>query len=278
MTVGEMAEAEQLMPIPLQPYPSTVEVERPVGDSALVAFRGNLYGVHPGLVRTTVQVRHRLGTDSISIVSPSGVVAAEYRLAPSGAGVIQRLPELRAALESQVYSSEVLRETVLVTCPASQLRRSWLCQAAASASSSPARSLQARPAHHQVSAAQWIASRKLPNRRRIVFSDGRMAASVQLSAVGSEPCSATNLRRAATDSAIRVSATSDSGIGSPSNRPGGFALWELRSTKFLNAKSAPTAPPRVRLATYAAYLKVLADAELDWNQEAADVVGEPPTN
>ena len=47
---------------------------------------------------------------------------------------------------------------------------------------------------HQVSAARWIASRKLPNRRRIVFSDGRMAASVQLSAVGSEPCSATNLR------------------------------------------------------------------------------------
>jgi hypothetical protein len=33
---------------------------------------------------------------------------------------------------------------------------------------------------HQVSAARWIASQKLPNRRRIVFSDGRMAASVQL--------------------------------------------------------------------------------------------------
>src|SRR2546422_210572 len=74
------------------------------------------------------------------------------------------------------------------------------------------------------------ATLKLPNRRRIVFSDGRMAASVQLSAVGSEPCSATNLRRAATDSAIRVSPTSDSGTASPSNTPGGFALWELRST------------------------------------------------
>src|SRR5712691_1830386 len=44
----------------------------------------------------------------------------------------------------------------------------------------------------------WIASRNLPNRRRIVLSDGRMAASVQLSAVGSEPCSAPNSRRAAT--------------------------------------------------------------------------------
>ena len=87
------------------------------------------------------------------------------------------------------------------------------------------------PAQHQVSAARWIASRKLPNRRRIVFSDGRIAASVQLSAVGSEPCSATNLRRAATDSAIRVSVTSGSGTASPSNTPGGFVLWELRSTK-----------------------------------------------
>jgi len=101
-TVAELGGAEQLLPIPLQPYPATVEVERAVGDSALVAFRGNLYGVHPGLVRTAVQVRHRLGTDSISIVSPSGAVVAEYRLAPSGAGVIQRLPELRAALESAV--------------------------------------------------------------------------------------------------------------------------------------------------------------------------------
>src|SRR5712691_12264492 len=83
---------------------------------------------------------------------------------------------------------------------------------------------------HQVSAARWIASRKLPNRRRIVFSDGRIAASVQLSAVGSEPRSATNSRRAATDSSIRVSATSDNGTASPSNTPGGFVLWELRST------------------------------------------------
>jgi len=92
----------------------------------------------------------------------------------------------------------------------------------------------------QVSAARWIASRKLPNRRRIVFSDGRIAASVQLSAVGIEPCSATNLRRAATASAIRVSAMSGSGTASPSNTPGGFALWELRST-------SPRGPARVCL-------------------------------
>ncbi len=86
------------------------------------------------------------------------------------------------------------------------------------------------PAQHQVSVARWIASRKPPNRGRIVFSDGRIAATVQLSAVGSEPCSATNCRRAAIDASIPVSATSDSGIASLSNTPGGFVLWELRST------------------------------------------------
>jgi hypothetical protein len=60
----------------------------------------------------------------------------------------------------------------------------------------PIRASSAAPgrAQHQVSAARWIASRKLPNRRRIVFSDGRIAASVQLSAVGSEPCSAAAAR------------------------------------------------------------------------------------
>src|SRR5258708_31992406 len=78
------------------------------------------------------------------------------------------------------------------------------------------------------------ATLKLPKRRRIVFSDGRMVASVQLSAVGSEPCSATNARRAATDSSIRVSAMSDNGTASPSNTPDGFALWELRSTNVLS--------------------------------------------
>ena len=108
-TVAEMAKAENLMPIPLQPYPATLEVERRVGDSALVAFRGNLYGVHPGLVGTTVQVRHRVGTDSISIISPAGVIAAEYRLAPPGAGTIQRLPEVRRALESAVLAAFTTR-------------------------------------------------------------------------------------------------------------------------------------------------------------------------
>jgi hypothetical protein len=66
--------------------------------------------------------------------------------------------------------------------------------------------------------------------RRIVFSDGRIAASVQLSAVGSEPCLATNSRRAPTDSSIRVLAKSDNCTASPSNTSSGVLLWDLRST------------------------------------------------
>src|SRR5437667_7864250 len=90
------------------------------------------------------------------------------------------------------------------------------------------------------------ATLKLPNRRRIVFSDGRIAASVQLSAVGSEPCSATNLRRAATDSAIRVSATSDSGTASPSNTPGGFVLCraQVRANRPAGVSPAPASRQR----------------------------------
>ena len=45
-----------------------------------------------------------------------------------------------------------------------------------------------------------MAPRKLPNFRWIVFSEGRIATSVQLSAVGRRPRWSTNSRRAATAS------------------------------------------------------------------------------
>src|SRR5712692_3471296 len=75
-----------------------------------------------------------------------------------------------------------------------------------------------------------MAPRKLPNCRRIVFSEGRIAASVQLSSVGRRPRWSTNSRRAAPASSSLASATSEIGTASPSNTPGGFVLWELRST------------------------------------------------
>jgi len=78
--------------------------------------------------------------------------------------------------------------------------------------------------------AHWMALRKLPNCRRIVFSEGRIAASVQLSAVGRRPRWLTKSQRAATASSSLASARSEIRTASPSNTPGGFVLWELRST------------------------------------------------
>jgi hypothetical protein len=70
-----------------------------------VAFRGNLYGVGPGLVGATVKVRLRLGSDAIAIVSATGSLLAEHRREPAGAGVIRRLPGQREALEAAVLSA-----------------------------------------------------------------------------------------------------------------------------------------------------------------------------
>jgi hypothetical protein len=48
-TVVEMAGKEHLLPLPEQPYPALVEVGRKVGDSSLVAWRGNRYSILSGL-------------------------------------------------------------------------------------------------------------------------------------------------------------------------------------------------------------------------------------
>jgi hypothetical protein len=63
-TVGELAQAEPLAPLP-PAFPATVTVKRVVSSQALVAFRGNRYSVPPGLAGATVTVsrcghrRHR---------------------------------------------------------------------------------------------------------------------------------------------------------------------------------------------------------------------------
>ena len=103
-TVGERAEKEALRPLPWAPYPATVVVERIVDDNATVAFRGNRYSVPPGLGGTTMTLRHRLGTTSLAVVSPSGAVLATHGLLPAGAGVLKRLPEHGAALEEAVLA------------------------------------------------------------------------------------------------------------------------------------------------------------------------------
>lgn len=101
-TVGELADAEALRPLPAAPYPATVEVTAPVDHQASVAFRGNRYSVAPGLTGTAMMLRHRLGTNTLDVVSPSGIVLVTHTLAAPGAGLTVRTPVHREALEKVV--------------------------------------------------------------------------------------------------------------------------------------------------------------------------------
>jgi transposase len=101
-TVGELAETEPLMALPAVPFPATIEELHTVDDRATVAFRGNRYSVNPGLGGVELTVRQRLGTATMEIFSPAGVLMVSHRLAPPGAGSIVRTPEHRAALEKVV--------------------------------------------------------------------------------------------------------------------------------------------------------------------------------
>jgi transposase len=104
-SVGELAETEPLRPLPIDPFPATIEVTRKVTATCLVAFRGNHYSVPPGLVGQTVQVRHRLGSLDLEIRSAAGLVLAHHRLAPASAGRTLRLAGHAAALEQVVLAA-----------------------------------------------------------------------------------------------------------------------------------------------------------------------------
>jgi len=104
-TVGELADAEALLALPAAPYPATVELTRRVADNATVGFRGNRYSVPPGLGGAELGLRHRLGTGTLEVHAPSGVLMVSHRLAPAGAGATVRTPEHAQALERAVLSS-----------------------------------------------------------------------------------------------------------------------------------------------------------------------------
>ena len=103
-TVAELAETEPLLVLPAAPYPATIEVAAPVDHQASVAFRGNRYSVPPGLAGVTMTLRHRLGTVTIDVVSPAGVILVSHRLAPAGAGAMVRTAAHRGALEAVVLA------------------------------------------------------------------------------------------------------------------------------------------------------------------------------
>jgi transposase len=103
-TVGALGDTEPLLALPALAFPATIEVTRVVAANATVAFRGNRYSVPPGLTDVSVQLRHRLGSPTVEIHSPAGLLAA-HRLAPPGAGSIVRSVEHHAALERVVLSA-----------------------------------------------------------------------------------------------------------------------------------------------------------------------------
>jgi transposase len=108
-TVAEVAERENLLPLPGTAYPAMVELERTVGPSSLVAVRSNRYSIGPGLEGAKVTARWVLTERTLRIQSPSGLVLAEHRMAPDGAGEVIRLPEHRQALENAVLAAFTTR-------------------------------------------------------------------------------------------------------------------------------------------------------------------------
>ena len=101
-TVGELAAAEPLLPLPPVPYPATVSANGPVDANASVAFGGARYSVPPGFIGTVLTVRHRLGSPTLEIVSPSGALVAVHRRASSG---LVRTPDHRASLEAAILGA-----------------------------------------------------------------------------------------------------------------------------------------------------------------------------
>jgi hypothetical protein len=103
-TVGALAEAEPLRPVPA-PFATVVEVTRTVTNQALIAFRGNQYSVPPGHTGAQVLARHRLGATTLDVVTAAGVTLARHRREPDGLGAIVRTDEHVAALEKVVLAN-----------------------------------------------------------------------------------------------------------------------------------------------------------------------------
>lgn len=103
--MGELADAEPLLEIPMLPFPAELVVERTVSPQGLVSFDGNFYSVPPGLPGARVRVTHRLGEDVLSIATTGRAVIARHRKARRGAGQVVRDDGHVIALERKVLES-----------------------------------------------------------------------------------------------------------------------------------------------------------------------------
>ncbi|GHF77451.1 transcriptional regulator [Kitasatospora xanthocidica] len=104
-TVGDLAEAEPLLELPLAPFPAQATADRVVTAQALVPFRGNFYSVPPGLPGAIVSVRWRLDEPFLSIATAGGAVIARHEMAPRGCGQTVRDAGHVVALERAVLEA-----------------------------------------------------------------------------------------------------------------------------------------------------------------------------
>jgi transposase len=104
-TVGALADAERLMPLPASRYPATMEVVRKVAANATIAYRGNHYSVDPALVGIDVYVRITPAKHEIDIIDLTTGLLARHRLVAPGQGTIVRDGEHAIALEQAVLAA-----------------------------------------------------------------------------------------------------------------------------------------------------------------------------
>ena len=89
-TAAAMLHLERLRPLPPVVFPVIVTEERTATRQALIDWRGNRYSVPPELAAARVEVRQRLGADTLDIATASGTVIARHRVAEPGLGVTIR--------------------------------------------------------------------------------------------------------------------------------------------------------------------------------------------
>jgi len=104
-TVGALAAAEPLAPLPAVPFPAVIEDTRVVSAQALVSWHGNSYSVPPGHGGQQVAVRHRLGAATLDVVTAAGTVLARHRREPDHAGAVVRDSGHVTALEDKVLAA-----------------------------------------------------------------------------------------------------------------------------------------------------------------------------
>ena len=89
-TVAELGDLEPLLGLPA-PFRRRSRSNAIVADNAVVAYRGNSYSAPPGLSKTILSVRQRIGSQTIEVVAPSGAVLVTHRVAPDGSGALVRI-------------------------------------------------------------------------------------------------------------------------------------------------------------------------------------------